>query len=194
MTVTVTNELRARLVEAFPRRLTDDVEAVLGVLPSSTHAVPARDVGPIVLDSEPLRVPTRVYFPMPDDASAAHLSERQRRVLGCLYTRHHDGYVRERALRSIIDARDAWIAPYVVQLVGEYVVEIVRVIEERLDSAHQPEYGEFVVQNDAFIALTRARVISYWNCYWRHTAPARGGYPAQRRELEGLRRDFHRER
>lgn len=35
-----------------------------------------------------------------------------------LYTRHHDGHVRQRHLARIIEVTDSWIVPFVVQLIG----------------------------------------------------------------------------
>ena len=59
------------------------------------------------------------------------------------------------------------MVPYVVQLIGEYVIEILRVAEANIDIFGRPIYREFVATNPIFMSLTRARVISYWNEYHR---------------------------
>jgi hypothetical protein len=89
-----------------------------------------------------------------------------RTVVACLYTRHSDGYVRERNVRAIISSSADWVPPFVVQLLGEYVVEVHRVIEPNVDGLGQ-SYVRFVAENPAFMQLTRQRVISYWDCYFR---------------------------
>ncbi len=45
-----------------------------------------------------------------------------------LGTRHSDGRIREECLRQIVAVDRPWVAPFVVQLLGEYVIKIVEVI------------------------------------------------------------------
>lgn len=88
-------------------------------------------------------------------------------------TRHHDGYVRQRHLEPLVAEPGEWVVPFVVQLLGEYVVEIHEAILARLlpildRSADAREaYRRFVAANPDFIAVTEARIASYWNCYYR---------------------------
>lgn len=67
--------------------------------------------------------------------------------------------------------------PFVVQLVGEYVIDIVADIERSLDlgpsSPAAAVYGRFVADNGAYFDLTSQRVTSYWNCYQRSRYPVR---------------------
>ena len=72
------------------------------------------------------------------------------------------------------------MVPYVVRLLGEYVVEISTLILERLTAQSSftwPAYREFVRANSAFMALTEQRAVSYWGCYYRGDL-ARDEYPA----------------
>lgn len=54
-----------------------------------------------------------------------------------------------------------------IQLVGEYVVEILELIDRNLDSFDPEIYSEFVTYNPKFIELTAQRIESYWDCYYR---------------------------
>ena len=45
-------------------------------------------------------------------------------MMQSLYSRHHDGRIRQAALQSIVRADQDWTAPFIVQLASEYVVEI----------------------------------------------------------------------
>ena len=45
-----------------------------------------------------------------------------------------------------------WIVPFVVQLVGEYVVEIVQAIGEALHDIDGPRFGAFARENPAMLA------------------------------------------
>ena len=107
----------------------------------------------------------------------------ERDVYACLYTRHHNGYVRQRHLRSIVGISHPWVVPFVVQLIGEYVLEIVADIREGLSdldvpgSSQRAQYAVFVAANPGFLDLTSSRVVSYWNCYYRFEYPQLSEYP-----------------
>ena len=83
-------------------------------------------------------------------------------------TRHSSGFIREKHLRSIICSNREWIPPFVVQLVGEYVVEILDEIRNNVHNLNPQVYRRFLMDNPKFVALTKQRVASYWNCYHRH--------------------------
>jgi hypothetical protein len=99
-------------------------------------------------------------------------------ILHCLYSRHGDGMVRQRHLEQIIPSGEPWVVPFVVQLVGEYVLEILQAIRNGVPDLATPGsaprllYGEFVARNPSFFARTERRVVSYWSCYHRHQYPA----------------------
>jgi hypothetical protein len=71
----------------------------------------------------------------------------------------------------------------VVQLLGEYVVEIIADICRRLPDLADPtsvtaqRYGAFLRENPAYFHLTRQRVASYWDCYHRGRYLHRTDYP-----------------
>lgn len=73
--------------------------------------------------------------------------------------------------------------PFVIQLVGEYVLEILVTIQHGLAELDTPgtsqhaAYGQFLAGNPGFLALTSQRVTSYWNCYYRSKYPDRRDYP-----------------
>ncbi|MBQ0978091.1 hypothetical protein [Micromonospora zamorensis] len=172
----------AALDAAFPRRLGDDVRKALAVLPPAPHAPtsPFR----VLVDGETVVIPSRIYSDAPSVAAEATLSATQRAVLDCLYTRHHDGRVRQRRLERVVGLIQPWVAPFVVQLVGEYVDEIVsvirRVLAPELVVPHSPTeavYGRLAAENPAFVALTGQRVASYWDCYLRRRYPTLIDYP-----------------
>lgn len=99
-------------------------------------------------------------------------------MIDCLFSRHADGFVREERLRRILSVKNAWIPPFVIQLAGEYVVEILRVIEQAIPRLDRALYGEFVANNPEFISGTKQRIVSYWDCYYRSFRPVE--YPGFR--------------
>ena len=76
----------------------------------------------------------------------------------------------------MIESPLPWVVPYVVALIGEYVIEILVTIQDRLDlvapdSPDRRRYGRFVIENPEFFERVTRRVTSYWNCYYRFDFP-----------------------
>jgi hypothetical protein len=160
--------------------LADDVRAVAAIMPAGEAVGSFR----VEVRGEAVAIPERIHHPEPAADAAHALTGAQRVVLHCLYSRHHDGRVRQRHAERVVASTEPWVVPFVVRLAGEYVLEIVQAIAHGLPdlavpgSVHRGLYGEFVVRNPAFFALTQRRVVSYWTCYYRRTYPAFGTYPA----------------
>ncbi|MET8451709.1 hypothetical protein [Streptomyces sp. NPDC005209] len=172
------------LVAAFPQQLADEVRAVLAVMPEARYA----PVSPFSVDvgDEAVAIPYRIHADELPVEVARSLTATQRAILHCLYSRHSDGLVRQRHLEHIVSLDEPWVAPFVVQLVGEYVLEILEAIRHDLSSlisvrsAHHLLYGDFIARNPAFFARTERRVVSYWSCYYRWRFPEFGTYPGCR--------------
>ncbi|GIF45616.1 hypothetical protein DFJ67_0750 [Asanoa ferruginea] len=156
----------------FPASLDEHAAAVTAALPSDRSALGSFEV---VVDGEPMVVPDRIYADEPPPEVWAALRPIEQTMLHCLYTRHHDGRVRERHLAEIMTRTEPWIAPFVVHLVGEYVVEIVELIQRSLTDLRG--YRRFAAANPAFIDLTYQRAVSYWDCYYRWPYPNLKSYP-----------------
>ena len=176
----LSDETASRLRGAFPARLRADVEFVVRRLPPPTHKPSTDDIGEVTVHGERVKIPYRVYIPEIRDVHVDEFSSTQRLVLACIYTRHHDGHARERALRQLPLPGDAFVAPFIVQLIGEYVVEIVEMILDQVDQVKTPEFRRFVEENQPFLARTRQRATSYWDCYYRGPWLRRVDYPGLR--------------
>jgi hypothetical protein len=147
-----------------------DYEVVTTAMPRSNHDLPLSF--DVKIYDDWLRIPHRIYNPEPTPEALGRLSQRQALMLNCLYTRHHDGYVRHRHLKPLLRADEPWVAPYVVALVGEYVVEIVQDIADGLMLDAGPRtwqriiFGRFARENTAYMTLIHQRVWSYWRAYY----------------------------
>ena len=73
-------------------------------------------------------------------------------------------------------ARDA--APFIIQLLGEYVIELVERAASLIESAPKAGYVAFARENPDFLRLTTQRAASYWNVYYRGRIRKRADYPA----------------
>ena len=141
------------------------------------------------VDGETLHIPYRLYYDTArlrralDDAQGV-----ERRILACLGTRHHDGHVRQACLARILDGDEAWLIPYIVQLAGEYVIEIVDDVARWSETRDASALAAFARANPAWLATLSRRVTSYWNCYHRRAYPDRADYPGTR-VLSRLRSD-----
>jgi hypothetical protein len=95
-----------------------------------------------------------------------------------------DGFVHQRWLGMLLEADEPWVVPFIIQLLGEYVIEICRDIERfarselPAHSALRQHLSAFLNDNPCFAELTRQRAISYWGCYYRYQHPSPGTYPA----------------
>ena len=174
------------IYEAFPGALRADVAKVAGAVPPSSLAPVGRFA--VTVDGEALTIPHRIYS---DVAPCGAILEEPlvRAIAACLYTRHHDGRVRQRAVRALLTGPSAaapWVVPYVVQLVGEYVVEVIDEMAGLLTeldvggSTQQGTYGRVLAANPEFMRLTRCRVVSYWNLGYRRRYPRLQDYPEYR--------------
>jgi hypothetical protein len=163
--------IASRVRGAFPASIAPNVDAVLRLVDLADHEPTGSDIGPVLLDGEALHIPSRVYFAEPRAEGIEGLSGPARTVMECLYTRHHDGHVREKYLRAVISSSLPWVPPFVIQFLGEYVIEILWVIRRNLEYLSAEPYRRFVEENPAFIELTKQRVASYWGFYFRRCQP-----------------------
>ncbi len=146
------------------------------VMPQAQHPLHKTDLQ-VEVEGEKVAVLGRLYAPEPT-TGVSSLTPIQRLILSALYSRHHDGFVRERHVRQLLDVDHVWIPPFVVLLLGEYVVQIGQVIAERVSGLPRQTYIDFARVNPDFMRLTRSRVVSYWWEYYS-SVPLRE-YPGYR--------------
>lgn len=110
---------------------------------SIVQALPAARIGPsgsatasnsrtwrgLVVAGEAVVIPSRIYSPARSPHLASALSPAELAVTAAIYSRHADGRVRQRALGTLLDFDEPWTAPFIVQLLGEYVIQICADIE-----------------------------------------------------------------
>lgn len=135
---------------------------------------------------EDLLIPRRVSSPVLRPELSG-LSLQQRQLAQCIRTRSTDGFVRQEALKDVLPINAPWSVPFVVALIGEYVVEIIDDIYAALPQFNLDVVAQFIRDNPSFYLLTRQRVASYWDCYYRWQFQ-RNDYVGFKllRELDGL--------
>lgn len=82
------------IARAFPGSLAEDARTCASIIP----AAPSAPAGAFTarIGNEALILPYRIYNDEPDPAALDSLDPRAQTMTGCVYTRHHDGYLRHR--------------------------------------------------------------------------------------------------
>jgi len=128
----------------------------------------------VEVESQKVLIPARLHF-------ASHrltLAESDRAWLfaRAFQTRSNDGFERQRAARDLLKGLQPWAAPFVVALIGEYIVEILEDISAAMTPELEQMLGGFIFHNKAFWNTTERRVASYWNVYYRWGSECRRTY------------------
>lgn len=149
---------------AFPSYLREYAALfVERTLPITFSSAPSIEVK---IAAENLELPVRIYQQV-DERVLKSLPVEAGTLYSCLLTRHHDGYLRQRHLSNLFNHNQPWIVPFVIRLASEYVIEILYDIEKNVDHLDDAMYAQFLRENPAFYTKAKARMISYWDCYYR---------------------------
>jgi hypothetical protein len=182
-------DYKEKLKKAFPQKLEQDLEIVLSIIPFSDQNIKLTDGKTHIVDNlifntsqifkvenEEISIPYRVYFNEPDVEKEIGLSTKQQAILNCIFLRHHNGFVRQKRLEKLIGFSEYWTTPFVFQLLGEYVFEILEIIDNKLDNEMLENFKQFKTDNSKFYVQTESRMISYWNEYYRKANPKLNRY------------------
>jgi hypothetical protein len=172
------------LKSIFPQALSPAVSRVAEILPASPFEPTTSSIGVIrhvLVENEWLNLAGRIYNSEPDQATVDAEAALVQAIISCVYTRSHDGYIREKHLRRILALKHPWAAPFLFQLVGEYVVEITRLIADTSTALLANEsYRALIRDNPDFLSLIWTRAVSYENCYYRGLYIPKEDFPAFR--------------
>lgn len=170
-----------RIKKAFPSELENEVTAVVKILPFENHKVKLndgkfREVANLIhsdkyevnLNSKKLIIPYRLYFDEPSESKEEELTEIEKEILNCIYLRHCNGYLREKRLKNLMKSQNEFVIPFTIQLLGEYVFEILENLDKHISGPNLSLYQKFVKENPRYWQITESRVGSYWNAYYRH--------------------------
>jgi hypothetical protein len=184
----------AKLAKAFPSVLEDDVRTVAKCLPFSDRTLVLADghvryfdtflseCDPILvrLQGQRIEIPYRIYLKEPAPEKIEALTEQQKVIFHCLYLRHHNGFIRQKHLEQLVGRTEAFICPFTIQLLGEYVLEILVILENIIATPVVGNYAKFLSSNNFYWTQTQSRVVSYWNEYYRSVFPALDQYVGKR--------------
>ena len=156
--------------KAFPVEIRGEVNSLLTKFAVETkHSTSGFEI--VVIRQEKLEIPQRIYYNPPYSLTNSEFTQKEQEILNCVFSRHHNGFIRQKAIQNIIASSNNWTIPYIVKIIGEYVVEILKDIDNNFEVINKSNLILFVQQNLEFYNRTRSRVGSYWNCYFRQQFP-----------------------
>jgi len=115
-----------------------------------------------------VKIPYRIYLSS-ELVDSPNLNDREKRLLSNYFTRHNDGYVRQKALKVIVhsDFIYDYEVPFLFRICGEYIVEILEDAFEGVKKIDEESIKQFINRNLKNIQLNEERMISYWSEYYR---------------------------
>jgi hypothetical protein len=159
-----------RLEGRFPSYLSDDIvtiESAIDLRSEHESYVPFE----INLEKNVLTIPSRIYTDSSQLNRLGKLTSKQEEMVHCLYSRHHNGHIRERCLKEFIASDNYFTAPYILQLLGEYVIEIIEIIYINRSKINHDNLVTYILENPVHYEKTKQRVYSYWDAYYRRAFP-----------------------
>lgn len=159
--------------EGFPQRLEADMLSVCrrifsdGIDFLDTAVTPERSVWQVA-EGERIKIPYRIYLTDVDAGFCKNLSAVQETIFHCIFSRSHDGYVREKHIDALLKlGPPEWAIPYVVKVCDEYVVEILELVYRRLSGTDTSAYRAVCRRNLPRFVYSHCRMVSYWNEFYR---------------------------
>jgi len=154
----------------FPSYLEEDVRVVFQALDFKSKHEPYMPFD-VLVENEKLVIPQRIYCEENQLKKLIKLTPIQQAIGFCFFSRHHDGYVRERCIRQVLKVNEKFVLPFIIQLLGEYVIEIIECIYNERESLDKSLLTSFIKENPEHFHRIHQRVYSYWDCFYRSAYP-----------------------
>lgn len=170
------NEYSQRIKNCFPAFLTVDIETVLSIIPLDEevyvdsfgkqykieNAIHPENIE-ISLLNESITLTGRIFFSEPTPELENNLSGTQKQILNCIYTRHFDGHIREKRLKYLLNIDYEWVLPFKLQLLGEFVIEILFELDKHITDNNSRGYKQLTLDNKKYWQQTKSRIVSWWD-------------------------------
>ena len=122
----------------------------------------------VYLNGEALELPQRVYF---GEYNTQNLTLVQEQMLNCLYLYHCNGHLREHYLRESLIVKENFTLSFIAKLLGDYVIEIVKVLHSELPNDTRDKLRDFFRANPLYQKCVESRIVSYWDLFYRNVYP-----------------------
>lgn len=157
----------------FPKELETKVEKVLQFLKNNNIEISFSGQVDYNLCNEFICIPERVYGSELSEEIINQMDLIEKTIYSCIYTRHSNGFVRERHLLNIVKNNYFfyWTFPFILKLSDEYILSIVKIINDNINNYPKVFINNFITSNIENFKKSYSRMISYWNCYYRNNYP-----------------------
>ena len=135
-----------KILNSFPPNLTKDVRRVIDMLPIKDGDISNRYYE-VNLEGAMVAIPERIYIN--DQKPHTDMTNVEKNIMDCIFTRHYDGFVRQRHLQNLISCTEYWVVPFCFRLLGEYVYEILCDVRKHIDG-NIDNYFRFMGENKSF--------------------------------------------
>jgi hypothetical protein len=112
-------------------------------------------------------IPYRVYFPERIPSDITDLPAQQMAITAAIMSRHCSGYQRELWAAQLCQHPSDWSVPFIAFLLGDYVAEVLRVVEFGLSLEWESLFLGFSADRLHSRRQLNHRIINYWNLYYR---------------------------
>jgi hypothetical protein len=156
--------------KAFPVEIRGEINSLLTKFAVETKYATHRGES-VAIGEEKIEIPDRIYYNPPYSLTNSKFTQKEKEILNCIFLFLENGYIRQKAIQNIICSSNSWTIPYIVRIIGEYIVEILNDINNNFEIINKSNLISFARQNPEFYNRTRARINSYWDCYFRQQFP-----------------------
>jgi hypothetical protein len=162
------NKNISELVIGFPKKYNEDLIVILKILSKQVLDENYKIINeiPAMVDGEEIIFPYRIYLNEIEKVDEDTLNEIQKIILSCIFTRHHDGYIRQKNLRKIFNSNENFTIPYKLKLLSEYVVEINKDIAANIEN-NIDIYKKFTNKNIKFYKRIYSQIDSQWGEHFK---------------------------
>ena len=182
-----------QLCKAFPCELKEDIRVVFKLFTRPVYYYGSKlteVIGPYAefnVNNELVYIPNRIYYKEVNSIKIKSLSETQKTIFYCIFTRSHNGYLREKYVRKLL-ATDypQWAIPFIVKLCDDYVLEILTAIYELLKDKDTTAIKQFCLMNKKAVRSCCDRMLNVWYVYDRYSVPDFYEYVGRKLFLECL--------
>ncbi len=161
------------LAKAFPSELAEDVKAVCNAIIIKGYVYSdilysEQKTEWLLSSDEKIIAPYRVYV-SDKLLFTSKFTERQKLIYHCIFSRSHDGYIRQNHIEALLDSDiPEWVIPYIIKVCDEYVMEILATVYQKLKDRNCEKYKVVCSNNFKLIKSGHSRMMSYWNEYYRY--------------------------
>lgn len=118
-------------------------------------------------DGSKIKFPYRINLE-DNETTYCTLSANEKLIYDCIFTRHCNGYIREKHLKRILkEIIPEWCIPYIISLSSEYIIEIIDIIFKYFNNKDDFLINEFCIRNKCNFKRLYQRMVSYWNEFYR---------------------------